>query len=103
MSQPENRLSHCSGPLALPCCKPITDRIPSVEASMMQDRRRFCRTALGVIALGAVASTPVLLPRVRDHLHDLAALFRHPESARRIGEHLLVRGTAPLDAPVPFR
>jgi hypothetical protein len=69
---------------------------------MMQDRRRFCRTALGIVALGAVASTPALL-RGRDSLHDLATLFRHPESARRIGEHLLARGAAPLDMAAPLR
>jgi hypothetical protein len=70
---------------------------------MMQDRRRFCRTALGIVALGVVASTPALLPRWRGSLHDMAALFRHPESARRIGEHLLARGTAPLDQAAPLR
>jgi hypothetical protein len=103
MSQRDNCLSDCSGRLPSPCCKPINDRIPSVEASMMQDRRRFCRTALGMIALAGVASTPALLPRWRDNLHDLAALFRHPESARRIGEHLLARGTAALDRSAPLR
>jgi hypothetical protein len=70
---------------------------------MMQDRRRFCRTALGMVALGVAAATPALLPpQWRDGLHDLALLFRHPESARRIGEHLLARGAAPLDHTAPL-
>jgi hypothetical protein len=49
-----------------------------------------------MVALGAVAVTPALLPWWRNGLHDLAALFRHPESARRVGEHLLARDTAPF-------
>jgi hypothetical protein len=102
MSQPDDHVSHCSGRLPSPFCKPIADRIPSIEASMRQDRRRFCRTALGMMALGVVASTPALLPRWRDSLHDLAALFRHPDSARRIGKHLLARGTAALDRSAPL-
>jgi hypothetical protein len=103
MSQLGDRLSHCSGRLSSPCCKPITDQIPSFEANMMQDRRRFCRTALGIMTLGIAASAPALLPHSRDSLHDIAALFRHPESARRIGERLLARDAAPLDQAASLR
>lgn len=67
----------------------------------MQSRRRFCRTLLGAMVLGVAASTPAALDRWRDMLTDIAALFRHPESARRIGRRLLAE--RPADSRVLLR
>jgi hypothetical protein len=55
------------------------------------------------MTLGIAASAPAMLPRSRGSLHDIAALFRHPESARRIGERLLARDAAPLDQAASLR